>query len=390
MKKALLLISVMILAFGFLGCQPKEVMSAKVYLQQKDYSSALEQLKTAGELYTNNSNVYNLLGQVYGELDSFVKMSAAFDKSLEIDSTFLDEIQDWRDGKSSEAFNKGLKAAKKEKWETAQKWYEIATIVDPNNSDALQNLGFVYRTTDQTEKAKITYTTAFEIDPKNEEIAIEAAQYYLESEIETDHKEALRILSLSIEHNPESANAFLLKGDAFSKLNMPDSALVCLEKAYELNPTDSQISFSIGALTYQGKDYTTAAKYFGIYTELEPDDESGYTNLSYSLLSASMFDEGVKVGKTMTDKFPASAEAWEQYAVFIAKGNTTVDEKRLGVVALSIAGGIKKIQAGDAKGALKELKDAIKSTGMKTKLPEIINAIDVDQAVKDEVLAGIK
>ncbi len=103
-----------------------------------------------------------------------------------------------------------------------------------------------------------------------------------------------------------------------------------------------------------------------------------------------MYDEGVKIGETMTQKFPGSADAWEQYAVFIAKPKTSQEEKRKGIVALSIAAGIRKIGEGDAKAALTELKDAIGDSGIKTKLPEILNAAEGDQAIKDEVINKIK
>ncbi|RKZ34100.1 hypothetical protein DRQ33_02905, partial [bacterium] len=71
----------------FIGCQSPEMTSAKVYIQQKDYSSALVQLKKEMANNPTNAEAYFYAGQIYGELDSLDQMVKMFDKAEQLDST---------------------------------------------------------------------------------------------------------------------------------------------------------------------------------------------------------------------------------------------------------------------------------------------------------------
>src|SRR4030067_3531132 len=80
----------------FLGCQSKEVTSAKVYIQQDNWEKAKEQLEQAVNLYPNDPEAHYLLGEVYGREKQWGKMNEEFYQSLAIGPKFEQQIKSAR------------------------------------------------------------------------------------------------------------------------------------------------------------------------------------------------------------------------------------------------------------------------------------------------------
>ncbi len=96
MKKTYFVI--VFLIFGFLVlfliyCQPKEVTSSKVYMEQERWDKAIEQLEEAAQLYPNDAEVYFLLGKAYAHQGRREKMNEMFNKSLSISPKFEQKIK---------------------------------------------------------------------------------------------------------------------------------------------------------------------------------------------------------------------------------------------------------------------------------------------------------
>lgn len=92
-----LLIGSMVLSIILIGCQPKEVTSAKVYMQQKNWAKAIEQLTKAAEFYPYDAEVFYLLGKAYANTGDKDKMNEMFNKSLEISPAFSQKIKSVRE-----------------------------------------------------------------------------------------------------------------------------------------------------------------------------------------------------------------------------------------------------------------------------------------------------
>lgn len=93
----ILLLGFVVLSIILIGCQPKEVTSAKVYMQQENWAKAIEQLTHAAELYPYNAEVFYLLGKAYVNTGDKDKMNEMFNKSLEISPVFSQKIKSIRE-----------------------------------------------------------------------------------------------------------------------------------------------------------------------------------------------------------------------------------------------------------------------------------------------------
>ncbi len=389
MKRLVLFALVLSGIIFFIGCQPAEITSAKVYLQQKNNSAALEQLKKATEKYPTNAYAFNLKGQIYGDMDSLEQMDKAFDKAVELDPKYKQEIEKWRKSKSSEAFNKGLRASQKDKHEDALAWYKTSVVADPDNPNAWKNIGYTYAKLNNETESRKAYEKALELDPKDESIALEVIRFYIAEKNETGYNNALKLLRKALEHNPKSSLLELEAGEVFSALGKHDSAIFHMEKAAELDPQNPAIYFNIGATCYNAEDYANAAKYLEMYITKAPDDTNCYVNLISALSLSERFADGIKIAKLMTDRFPGVADGWEQYAIMLARGSDSKEDKLLGVAAISIANAIRKIESGDADGAVKELKDAKSIESVKSRLNDIVKQTSGKEEVKQAVISKL-
>lgn len=389
MKRFVFLMVLSLSLLLIVGCQPKEITSARVYIQQNDYPAALEQLRIASEKYPDNGYAHLLLGQVYAELDSFQEMNQAFKKALEVDDSYAEEIAQWRTSTAADAFNRGIRHGNRERWDEAIKWYKIATEINPDNSGFWKNLGYSYTQIGDNEKALETYLRALEHEPTDLMITLETASFYLSSGEPEDARRAVELLDAIAEHHPDSASIYIQRGEAFSMIEMPDSAIASFEKAKELDPDNAFVAFRLGGEYYGVGNYDESANNFGKYIEANPDDTSGYFNLMIALTNARRFEDGIKIGKMMTEKFPGFAEGWERYAIMLAQGGKSREATVLGIVALSVSECLKAIRDGDAVRAIAALEEADK-TAIREVLPKAVEQAIGDEEVKAKVLEAIK
>ncbi len=82
---------------------------------------------------------------------------------------------------------------------------------------------------------------------------------------------ASRVIDQMIETNPESYDAYLKQSSFLQKTGGNEEALVALEKAYELNPTNIDVLRRKGGVAFVDKNYDEAKRYFEKTIELYPD-----------------------------------------------------------------------------------------------------------------------
>ncbi|MFQ5633461.1 MAG: tetratricopeptide repeat protein, partial [bacterium] len=139
------------------ACQPKEVTSAKVYIQQNDWDKAIEQLESAVASTPENAEAQYLLGQGYGKKGRFADMNRSFDASLAVGNAFEAQITFEREKYWVDYFNKGVNAFNEENIESALQAFETAATISPNKPENYRNLAVGYLRTDQFEKSEENY-----------------------------------------------------------------------------------------------------------------------------------------------------------------------------------------------------------------------------------------
>ncbi len=81
MKYTLMLLSVMLLAAS--GCLSPEMRSAKIALNEKEYTRAIENLERENQRMPDNAEVWYLKGYSYEKLKDWQKMSDSYTHSLQ-------------------------------------------------------------------------------------------------------------------------------------------------------------------------------------------------------------------------------------------------------------------------------------------------------------------
>lgn len=318
----------------FVGCQSTQMTSAKVYIQQKDYPAALFQLKEEIKLRPTNAEAYFLAGQIYGELDSLDQMIVMFAKAEELNPSYKSDIEKWRESKSAEAFNKGIKAWEKKKdLDEATKWTELSSKINPKNVKAWKNLGFLYQqkelqliekgeTTSATEFSKKmmdAYRKAYLLSPDDGESACVLASLYNKSEMPDS---ALKILApFETREKTDStmyAKILLVLADAYDIKGDKEKALDYLKRAEKNRPDDAKLLFDIGVRLYTMQKFDEASDYFLKVVNLQEDNDDARYNLSLSLYNAQKYKNAETVTRELLHRDPFSSEYWDQMALIWA------------------------------------------------------------------------
>lgn len=125
---------------------------ALVYLQQKEYSQALEQLNISLALNRSNPETYNNLGCVFAETGDFKNAVDNFLKALEIDQQYFGAY-----------CNLANYYCKLKQYDKATDLLQKSIRINSHNSVAFYNLGNIYLECKQYEKAIECYKQALAI-----------------------------------------------------------------------------------------------------------------------------------------------------------------------------------------------------------------------------------
>ncbi len=321
---------VVFIALIIVGCQSPEMTSAKVYIQQKDYPAALEQLKREIEKNPSNAEAYFIAGKIYGEMDSLEQMVSMFEKAEELDSSYSSEIEKWRKSKSAQALNKGIKLYKKKNdLEGAIKWTLTAAEINPSNVKALKNLAFLYqeksnRAAEEGQTDSVAYydelrlgvyEKAHQFDPKDEEVVWILAGLYVRNGKPDD---ALKIIEPLVDSTKEPRVLFAA-ADAYDAKADTQKALEMLKRAEAIDPENTGLLFDIGVRYYNMGDFLKAAEYFDKVLAKEPDNVDALYNKALALFYGNDLSSAEATTLELLKKDPKNPDVWDQLALVWAK-----------------------------------------------------------------------
>ncbi|MFQ6112991.1 MAG: tetratricopeptide repeat protein, partial [bacterium] len=267
---------------NLLGCQPKEVTSAKIYIQNDNWDKAIEQLETAVKTYPNNSEAHFLLGQAYGKKGLYKEMNKEFNTSLKISNKFAQEINAEREVYWIENYNAGIKAADNEDFQKAEAFIISAIVINPSKYEAHRKLAIIYQQTNEVEKALAIYNKLLEKNPNDLELLLSAGDLYYQQQ---KFEEVVAILSRVLEMEPQNRDALLNLALSYDSLGKPNEATKLYQQAVEANPLDKDLIFLFGVHHYKLKNYKQAIRLFQQVLELSPDDFEATSNIGNAYLS---------------------------------------------------------------------------------------------------------
>ncbi len=302
MKKTLsfvLAMAVLVALMSFMGCQTKEVTSARVYISQNNWDKAIEQLEQAVQLYPNDAEARYLLGEGYGNKGQWEKMNEMFNQSLALVPTFETQIKNTREKYWVGMFNQGVAKVNSKEGQTpdlagAMESFAGAVKIDPKRIEAYKNLAFTCLRSNNLAGAVDAYNSYLAINPKDIAIINEVTRLHLENKqyviAQETAKKSLAIDAANVDAISNLAMAYDLNGQN-------DQAKQTYEVALTKNPNDQDLLFNLARLNYLNKSYDSAIELFQRVIAISPNDYDANLNIGNAYLT--MADD---LRKSLIDK----------------------------------------------------------------------------------------
>ncbi len=162
----------------FSSCQTKNLSSAKIYIQQDDWTNALKQLELAVEATPENAEARFYLGSAYGKSGEFGRMNTEYGAAITLDAEWEPKVALSREEFWVESYNRGVGSINTEDYARAIEEFEDATIIDPKRVPSMKNLGVSYLRAGRVEEAIQAYEKARALDPEDLELSLLIGQLH--------------------------------------------------------------------------------------------------------------------------------------------------------------------------------------------------------------------
>lgn len=285
MKRFVSFALLLLLSVGLLilvGCQSKEVTSAKVYIQQDDWDKAIEQLEIAVENFPNDAEARMLLGRGYGKKGKFEEMVEQFNASLAIGPKFEKDINHEISYYWTNNFNAGVKAFNAGTLEKAIEKFNTCIMIDSTRKDAYKNLSSCYQRTDDVESAISLLETFLARNPDDVESMIRLHDMYVAKK---EFDKSVEMLTRAKEIDPENVDILSSLAITYDMKGEQDKAFEVYQTALEKNPESPDLLFNLARLYFMRDDFENAIKYFDKVIAINPDDFESNLNVGNAYLS---------------------------------------------------------------------------------------------------------
>ncbi len=247
-----------------------------IYFQQEnpDVDKAIEYYKKGLELQPNNKKLLNLLSLAYLKKDETDK---AIETLLKITKIEDDKKVWYQIGKIYES---------EDDMEKAKEAFDKAIEIDEKYLDACQEAAQMLFDNEEYEKAIPYLEKATKINPDNEQLQDKLAKcYHISGKLDA----AIKQYQSVIKDKPNNLRAYLNLAAAYRTLNKLDQALSVLNNALKIDNKNPRIFVRLADVYIAKKDYDKAIEYANKAVELKPD-----MAISYKLLSQAYQLKGYK------------------------------------------------------------------------------------------------
>lgn len=275
-------LGVFFLSLILTGCQSKEITSAKIYIQKRNWEKAIELLEQAVAIHPNNPEAHFLLGKAYGDRSRYKDMKKQFGESLRISTKFQHAIQREIENHWIIQYSKGLKAQNGKDFQLAEKLLKNAILINPSKKEAYNTLAANYVETNQPKQALLIYENSLKETPNDINLMIAAGNLFY---IQKRFDDVVRILKKVLQIEPSHRDALANLALSYDSLGKTDKALTAYQKAVEANPQDTGLIFLLGVHHYNRNNFTKAIELFERVLELNPGEFESTSNIGNAYLS---------------------------------------------------------------------------------------------------------
>ncbi|MCG8607109.1 tetratricopeptide repeat protein, partial [bacterium] len=237
---------------ALLGCQPKAVTKARMYIQNSEWQLALEELERAVKAYPNNEEAHFFLGFVYGQNSRYEEMVAEFNSSLQISDKYEKEIKMERERHWKENFNEGIKALDINDLDRAEQKLQRAIVIDSSKYDAHKKLAATYLNNDRLDEALGIYLQLLKIYSTEVNLLLAVSKVYLQK---NQLKEGADYLEKILRLEPEHRDGLSKLAEISDVLGQYDKAEQTYRKAVKAYPHDRELILRFGIHHYHRNNF---------------------------------------------------------------------------------------------------------------------------------------
>lgn len=148
---------------------------------------------------------------------------------------------------------------------------------DPNNIDALTNVGNEFYGQGEYDSALTYYERVLKIEPSNQYALYNKA---LVSFSKKDYSRSIKIVRQCLNQHPDYGYGYYLLGDNYHSINRPDSAITCFEQAYQFEVRDADMLQTWGEISEQQGNTTKAIELYKQVLEQDSSKVEIYSRLA--------------------------------------------------------------------------------------------------------------
>ncbi|MBN1223346.1 MAG: tetratricopeptide repeat protein [Candidatus Aminicenantes bacterium] len=236
----------------------------EVYIKMRKWGEALAPLQKAAELNQEYKEAYFLMGTAYQELKAFEKAIEAYDNYLGRNP----------DKKGEAYYQLGLCQMELSQFDRASASLAKANTENPGDSQILNKLAEAYQKSDQYDNAAQTYMKLAEVRPSD-------SKYYYNTIVRM-----------------------------YDDAGQTDMAISTIKKMIEVNPQDADAIYNLGYMYIKLEKWPEAADVFRQAIEVKPDFIYAYSNLGFSLTKMKKFNDAIEAYKKLVEVDPQNADGW--------------------------------------------------------------------------------
>lgn len=315
------------------SCQPPELTSAKVYIQQENMEKAKEQLELAKDKYPDNPEVYYLLAsKVYAPEGKLQEAQEALDKAVELDPAYKSKAnnikkQIWAkyQNRAVKKFNEAMDAifpeVKDSLLQVAAQDFEKAVTINDTSKNTYTGIVQCYYQMDKPEKVQkyakqamnkgiideniiSTYTATFENadaalaeinsileeHPDFMQLKLQKVTFLIKKE---RYDEALELGNNLLEQDSDNKNLRFLLAQVHMKQGNVKKATDEYQKVLEQYPDDPAVLVRVAQAYFESEEYDQAEEYSRRYiSTLEDKGEIQGLGIGYEILWKSLYNQG--------------------------------------------------------------------------------------------------
>ena len=201
----------------------------------------------------------------------------------------------------------------------AEKLYQDAIKLNPNNSWGYAGLGWTYQAMRQRPKAKLSFEEGIKINHYKPEPYYYYAEFLLSVK---DVNNAESYLLTAIEKNPYYMPAFSKLVEVYNGQKLYQKSIDILSKQIESNPNAPDLFNLLGDTYFSKGDYSNAIKAYKEAINLDASVSRGYANLGYSELQEDDFESAKEHYLLANEYDPFKNEKSKIAESFITMANT--------------------------------------------------------------------